>query len=264
MTDLNILNGLDRMYPGGIPPKPLDQHEWAKIRSQVGLLDLPYSSLRKMLRLLQNRGILDVNDAFSRDFVLYASFQMELHAFRTSASDEMQRSSGIERAIQAVDGLNFTKVLEQLCLISCGKAGSLPYAKLSESCKLDAEFIAVQTILAGVGAWVALRAHDKWGDPEQVEFPHPTHPIWRRNPSAYRAGVKAMRNQRLRVLGDLRRAVAKDRPQVDLEAFQERQEESRDLQKVVQGVRRGRDMDVGEATYPNPLSDPAVDPDAAR
>ena len=68
------------MYPGGIPPKPLDQREWAKIRSQVGLLDLPYSSLRKMLRLLQNRGILDVNDAFSRNFVVNASFQMELHA----------------------------------------------------------------------------------------------------------------------------------------------------------------------------------------
>ena len=275
------------MYPGGIPPKPLDQREWAKIKSQVGLLDLPYSSLRKLLRLLQNRGILDVNDAFSRNFVLYASLQMELHAYRlrpihiasharahthvlqraltgrsryrTSLSDEIQRNSGIERTLQAVDGLNFTKVLEQLCLISCGKAKSLPYAELSKSYSLDSEFIAVQTILAGVGAWAALRAHDKWGDPEQVASPHPNNPIWRRHPAAYRAGVLAMRNQRLRVLGDLRRAVAKDQPQVDLDAFLAREDHSRKLEAVVQGLRKDRESEFGIATYANPLSDKDLD-----
>eukprot|EP01043_Picozoa_sp_COSAG02_P004836 COSAG02_NODE_128_length_34833_cov_44.465221_28_plen_252_part_00 len=240
------------MYPGGIPPKPLDQHEWAKIRSQVGLLDIPYSSLRKMLRLLQNRGILDVNDAFSRSFVLYASFQMEMHAYRTAATDAAQRASGIERAIQAIDGLNFTKVLEQLCLVSCGRANSLSYAELCKSYKLDSEFIAMQTILAGVSAWVALRAHDKWG---KRESPHPTNPIWRRNPAAYRAGVRAMRNQRLRVLGDLRRAIAKDQPQVDLDAFQAREGQRRTVDRAAQDFSAKRETDFGAATFPNPLND---------
>eukprot|EP01043_Picozoa_sp_COSAG02_P022057 COSAG02_NODE_1135_length_14342_cov_6.114091_3_plen_249_part_00 len=247
------------MYPGGIPPKPLSQNEWAKIRSQIGLLDIPYSSLRKMLRLLQNRGILDVNDAFSRDFVLYVSFQMELHAYRTTATDAAQRASGIERAIQAIDGLNFTKVLEQLCLVSCGRVNSLPYAELCKTHKLDSEFIAVQTILAGVGAWVALRAHDKWGDSKKETNPHPTNPIWRRNPAAYRAGVRAMRNQRLRVLGDLRRAIAKDQPHVDLDALQAREEQSHKMDILVQGLSRNRDEKFGSATFPNPLSDMSED-----
>jgi hypothetical protein len=171
----------------------------------------------------------------------------------------MQRNSGIERTLQAADGLNFTKVLEQLCLISCGKAKSLPYAELSKSYTLDSEFIAVQTILAGVGAWAALRAHDKWGDPEQVESPHPNNPIWRRNPAAYRAGVLAMRNQRLRVLGDLRRIIAKDRPQADLDGFLAREEQSRKLDVVVQGLRANRESEFGVATYANPLSDQDLD-----
>jgi|EP01046_Picozoa_sp_COSAG06_P010801 hypothetical protein len=46
---------------------------------------------------------------------------------RVIASDRAQRLSGIETAIQAIDGLNFMKTLTQLCLVNYGKVNSLSY-----------------------------------------------------------------------------------------------------------------------------------------
>lgn len=203
-----------RMYPGGIPPKPLTRNEWSILRKEVGVLDLPFNNVRKLLRLLQNRGLLKVTDAFSRDYVLYTSFQLELHAYRTALSDTMQRASGIERSIQACDGLNFHMVLKHLCLAACGKTNSLSYREQMEQYSHESEFIAARMILTAVGAWVAVRARQKWGDAKHSSTPHPAHAIWRRNQKAYIVGVIAVRNQRLRILTDLMRAARKTRPAV--------------------------------------------------
>jgi hypothetical protein len=160
--------------------------------ANVGLLDLPLSSTRPFLQLLQEKGKLGVTQAFNRDYVLYTTFQMELHAYQTTASDRAQRLSGIEGAIQAIDGLNFMKTLTQLCLINYGKINSLSYRGQVENYELESEFVAMRLIQAAVGAWVALRAQEKWGST------HPVHPLWRRKTEAYRIGVIAMRDQRLR------------------------------------------------------------------
>ena len=58
-----------RMYPGGIPARPLTSFEWSKMNANVGLLDLPLSSTRSFLQLLQEQGKLGVTQAFNRDFV---------------------------------------------------------------------------------------------------------------------------------------------------------------------------------------------------
>lgn len=88
---------------------------------------------------------------------------MELHAYQTVASDRAQRLSGIEGAIQAIDGLNFMKTLSQLCLINYGKLNSWSYRDQVENYELESEFVAMRLIQAAVGAWAALRAQEKWG-----------------------------------------------------------------------------------------------------
>jgi hypothetical protein len=101
--------------------------------------------------LLQHAGVLGMQKAYDREYILYATFQvrkhilarvviksnadgnltmesqMEMYAFKTAASDRAQQFSGIESAVDACDGLNIYKVLRQLCLINYGKHGSLSY-----------------------------------------------------------------------------------------------------------------------------------------
>jgi|EP01046_Picozoa_sp_COSAG06_P010800 hypothetical protein len=53
------------------------------MNSRVGLLDLPLSSMRPVLELLQQENKLGVNQAHSREYVFYCTFQMELYAYQT-------------------------------------------------------------------------------------------------------------------------------------------------------------------------------------
>jgi hypothetical protein len=80
-----------RIFAAGIAPRTLTSFEWTTLKSDIGLLDLPFSAFRPFLHLLQERQILDVNRAYDREYVLYATFQMELHAFQTGESDIRQR-----------------------------------------------------------------------------------------------------------------------------------------------------------------------------
>ena len=121
------------MYPGGIPPAPLNTFEWSKIKANVGLLDMPFSSVRSLIHLLQHKHALGVTQAFSREYNLWVTFQFEMYTYQTKATDLAQRLSGIEQAIEACDGCNFGKALQTMCLIHTERTHSLSYRKQCEA-----------------------------------------------------------------------------------------------------------------------------------
>lgn len=188
------------------------------------------------------------------------------------ASDRMQRLSGIETAVQAIDGLNFMKTLTQLCLVNLGKLNCLTYRDQVENFEMECEFVAVRIIQAAVGGWVALRAQEKWGDDSDAAAteegigiggeggrarrgtPHPAHPFWRRMPNTYRVGVLAMRDIRLRNLGLLAKIIRRQRPLVKLAEYLKRENEY-----SAKGPSNGnaqRDVDIFDEddAFHNPLA----------
>ena len=216
-----------RMYPGGIPPAPLNAFEWSKLKANVGLLDMPFSSVRSLIHLLQHKHALGVTQAFSREYNLWVTFQFEMYTYQTKATDLAQRLSGIEQAIEACDGCNFGKALQTMCLIHMERTHSLSYRKQCEAFEFESEYVAIRIIQTVVGAWVALRAREKFPakfDDEGHISGHPHHPFWQRHPNIYETAVIACRDERLRTLGLMLKLVRKQEPKVDTAEFLKREE----------------------------------------
>lgn len=214
VEDARVVRKDPRMYAGGIPPRPLTEFEWAKLKANVGLLDMPFCSIRTLLHMLQHRHVLGVTKAFDRDFMLWVTFQLELYTFQTAATDFAQRMSGIERAIEACDGCNFTKALQTMCLIKAGRLNSLTFRKQYEAFQSESEYVAVRIIQAVVGAWVVLQRFER-GSSDGSKRKYPRHPFWQHHPNIYRRAVLACRDQRLRTLGLLLKLVRRQKPMME-------------------------------------------------
>jgi hypothetical protein len=175
----------------------------------IGLIDLPFSSLRTFFGDLQTRGVLGMSDSHDREYLLYATFQMELYAYQTTASDIMREEFKIDDLLQPCAGLNYRHVLSRLCLLNYGKIGCLPYAESMDSCVHETQMVALRLIQTAVGEWIARRAWQK--NPEA----HPNavlHTFWRAHPTTYLVALRAARNTRLRTLKLLMKLVRKTRP----------------------------------------------------
>ena len=218
VEDMHLVRHDRRMYPGGIPPRPLNDFETAKLKANVGLLDMPFSSVRTMLHMLQHKQAMGVTQAFSREYALWVTFQLEIYTFQTQASDMAQRMSGIEHAIEACDGCNFGKVLQSMCMIRTGRVNSLPYRQQVETFNYESEFVALRIIQTVVGAWVALKAREKFGN-NGTTHRHPHHPFWQHHPNIYKEAVLACRDQRLRTLGLLLKLVRRQQPMISTADF---------------------------------------------
>jgi hypothetical protein len=166
---------------------------------------------------------------------------------------------------------------------------------------MESEFVAMRIIQAALGAWIALRAHEKWGHRSKpngqskvaaaaaaaaaaaggsgggsgASSLHPAHPLWRRMPETYRVGVLAMRDARLRNLGLLAKIVRRQRPLVKLVEYLKKQSEYNAGRGRGNGSATSdmmslstdsmvRDLDVfdGDGGFHNPLED-GDDDDAA-
>jgi hypothetical protein len=218
VEDMHLVRHDKRMYPGGIPPRPLNDFETAKLKANIGLLDMPFSSIRTMLHMLQHKHAMGVTQAFSREYNLWVTFQLEIYTFQTKASDMAQRMSGIEHAIEACDGCNFGKALQTMCMIRTGRVNSLPYRKQVETFNFESEFVALRIIQTVVGAWAALKAREKFGN-NGTTHRHPHHPFWNKHPNIYREAVLACRDQRLRTLGLLLKLVRRQKPMISTADF---------------------------------------------
>ena len=229
-----------RMYPGGIPPRALSSFEWARISSNYGMLDLPFSKLSKLIHILQEKRTLGVTQAFSREYLLYATFCAEQYAYQTAASDLEQRLSGIEHAIEACDGLNFKQTMEQLCLIGYGKINSLPFRQQIEFYEREAEFVALRLLQAALGAFVCLRLEAKGKGPK--------HWFWKQHRGIYRIAVTRCRDQRIRTLAVLMKLVRRQRPAVKLVEYLQREQElesrHRDFQKEQETIKEQKRLDA--------------------
>lgn len=181
-------------YPGGIPPRPLNGFEMTRIQTNYGMLDLPFRKLSRLIHLLQEKRTLEVTQAYSREYLLYATFCCEMYAYRTAASDLQQRLSGIEHAIEACDGLNFRQTMETLCLMHYGKNNSLDYRKQTECYQRESEFVAVRLIQAACSAMVCLKLVEKGKGPR--------HWFWKKHKEIYKIAIVRARDQRIRTLGN--------------------------------------------------------------
>jgi len=236
--------GDPRMYPGGIPPRALTSFEWARISSNYGMLDLPFSKLSKLVHLLQEKRTLGVTQAFSREYLLYTTFCCEQYAYQTAASDLDQRLSGIEHAIEACDGLNFRQTMEQLCLVGYGKINSLPFRQQMELYERESEFVALRLLQASLGAFVCLKLESKGSE----GFLKRMHPFWRQHRGVYRIAVAQCRDQRIRTLTVLMKLVRRQRPVVKLVEYLQREQElesrHRDFQKERDTIEEKKRLDA--------------------
>jgi hypothetical protein len=199
-----------RMAPGGIAPQRLTQDEWATMKSVVGLIDLPFSSLRTLFASLQKKGVLGMSDSHDREYLLYATFQMELYAYQTQLSDRMRTEFKMDELLQPCSGLNYRKVLSRLCLLNYGKVDCLPYADSMDACISETQLVALRLIQTAVGEWVARRAWQK--DPTA----HPCGVLasfWREHSATYPVALRAARDTRLRTLKLLLKLVRRTRPE---------------------------------------------------
>eukprot|EP01052_Picozoa_sp_SAG31_P048648 SAG31_NODE_10273_length_1162_cov_0.967074_2_plen_113_part_01 len=81
-----------RICCNGIPARTLTDFELANLKSNEGLIDLPFSLLRSLILELQQDETLGVAHGYDRDYVLYVTFQAELYCYQTLASDRKQRA----------------------------------------------------------------------------------------------------------------------------------------------------------------------------
>jgi hypothetical protein len=229
-----------RMYPGGIPPKPLSTFEWTRIQTNFGMLDLPFTKLSRLIHLLQEKRTLGVTQAYSREYLLYATFCCEMYAYQTAASDLEQRLSGIEHAIEACDGLNFKQTMETLCLIGYGKINSLKYRDQVEFYERESEFVALRLIQAACSAFVCLKLESKGKGPK--------HWFWKKHPGIYRIAVVRARDQRIRTLACLMKLVRRQRPVAKLVEYLQKEKDlkdkHRDFQKEQEAIKEQKRMDA--------------------
>ena len=114
-----------------------------------------------------------------------------------------------------------------MCLIHMERTHSLSYRTQCEAFEFESEYVAIRIIQTVVGAWVALRAREKFPakfDDEGHISGHPHHPFWQRHPNIYETAVIACRDERLRTLGLMLKLVRKQEPKVDTAEFLKREE----------------------------------------
>ncbi len=199
-----------RMAPGGIAPRRLTQDEWATMSSVKGLIDLPFSSLRALFSSLQKKGVLGMTDSHDRGYLLYTTFQMELHAYQTQLSDRMRTEYKIDDLLQPCSGLNYRQVLSRLCLLNYGKVDCLPYAESMGDYQMETEYVALELIKTVVGEWIARRA---WQENPKAHPSGPLATFWQQHTATYPVALRAARDARLRTLKLLMKLVRRTRPQ---------------------------------------------------
>lgn len=119
--------------PAGIAAPAICDEDMQRVENNPSTVDMPISVCRHLLYNLRAFKCLGLKEG--RDASMYATFQLELHAWKKKYHDQGKKKKKIIGGGAAVDsfhGLDFALTLTRLCLLKYGKASSLPYFQMME------------------------------------------------------------------------------------------------------------------------------------
>jgi hypothetical protein len=187
-----------------IPAKPLVRTELERARQNLGLLDLPFSRVNQLLKGLYKRKVMGKRKPTLRRMV-YAVFQLELHAW--SLSIEQQQHRRVKRRanvqgeyLEDLRGLHFQQVLERLSIIHYGKHRCLSYADQMDEYQTEVNHISLQILQTCISMWLFKRRIGR----TVGGYTWPSNPVWAQMPETFKLAIEGIAMTRMRSLGLLR------------------------------------------------------------
>jgi hypothetical protein len=194
-----------------IVPRRITTLQWYQLQSNVTLLDMPFEYLRSLFLKMQRKGILRMVDGHNREYLIYATFQIELYAYRTEESRLAAKAANTKKFLNGCHGVNMSLCLHRLVMLNYGKVQSLTYRESMEENAFEMEYVALRIIQAAVSEWMARWVHKK----KPGQQPHGRFSDWwRKHSSVYLIAIRAARDTRLRTLKLLLKLVRRMKPDV--------------------------------------------------
>jgi hypothetical protein len=201
-----------------LPVAPLSPADRQKVVFNPKTVDLPFGKFRQLIYNLARFECLGVKD--TRKWKLHAAFQMELYAYKRHWEQRAKDTNGRKpessgSTIASFAGLDFSCVLERLCLLRYAKVNSFPYEMQMDEFKRERRCVALHYIQSLVRFWIHLRRHAR-ANPAvtndmavamQDRSGTVLHPIWLQCPNAHRVALEGARNSLMLTLSLLQRAV---------------------------------------------------------
>lgn len=145
--------------PKRLDPPPLHKDDVRLAVNNVAMIDLPFIRIRSLLYSCHRFGCFEC--ANSRDWVLYAMFQLETYAYKKTVkkgeSHVVVHRSGIAAqtglALSHIRGLNYHSVMERLALLQYTKPDSLMYSTQMEEYESEQCKIAIYVMQTCLSHW---------------------------------------------------------------------------------------------------------------
>eukprot|EP01043_Picozoa_sp_COSAG02_P024531 COSAG02_NODE_1343_length_13161_cov_12.669959_1_plen_3095_part_00 len=154
---------LDSNRPGLLPHPPLNDRDLVRAKNNPSLLPLPFSHVRHLLTHSIYRSSTLGNHRLTREWVIYVAFNIEMKCMRDrKESKGAARRAHVGEFLDELCGLDYHKVLRQLCLLHYEKRQSLMYPQLVEEYRHDLQKVALNMISCAVAGWIHGKALPKY------------------------------------------------------------------------------------------------------
>eukprot|EP01043_Picozoa_sp_COSAG02_P026014 COSAG02_NODE_1484_length_12382_cov_6.377758_2_plen_3395_part_00 len=215
---LQAIAWVERGCEGATPPKivapRICDEDMKLVENDPSTVDLPIAKCRHLLYNLREFECLGLKDG--RDAALYATFQLELHAWKkVYHKDKRRKNSGAGASVDSFHGLDFYRTLERLCLLRYGKAKSLSYHQLMDEYEHERAHVALHTIQTCILAWIY---HRRGSNADRRRY---IHRMWKTGHKddgellkCYFHAVTQVKILRLKCLANLTRLVKKQDPDI--------------------------------------------------
>ena len=145
--------------PSRIPTPPMHQDDVRIAANNVSMIDLPFTRLRHLLYNLSRFKAFGCKS--TREYELYAMFQLELHAYQAQVKRAGDRvvvhrsglASQLGLPLSHIRGLNFHRVMQRLALLQYGKSNSLPYSQQVAEYEMEKNTVALHVIQTCLSCW---------------------------------------------------------------------------------------------------------------
>jgi adenylate kinase family enzyme len=211
-----VERGCDGPRPPMIAVPSICDEDMKRVENDPSTVDLPIAKCRHLLYNLRQFDCLGLKEG--RDATLYATFQLELHAWKkVYQKDRRKKITGAGASVDSFHGLDFKLTLQRLCLLRYGKAQSLSYHQMMDEYEHEKAHIALHMIQTCLLAWIYRRRGTYTGTDKR----RAVHAMWKKGhmpegevAQCYFSAIRGVRNIRFEALSHLRRLVNKQNPDI--------------------------------------------------
>ena len=154
---------LESERPGLIPHPPLNDRDLVRVKNNPSLVPLPFCQIRHLLTHPVYRQTTLGNHRLTREWMMYIAFNLEMKCMQdlTEKKGDTRRAH-IGEYLEEIRGLDYHKVLRQLCLLHYHKRVSLMYPQQVEEYQHDLRKVALNMITCAVSGWIYGKALPKY------------------------------------------------------------------------------------------------------